>query len=65
MGISPTKLSQDAGISLSFASMLLSRKRQPSLATALTIYDKTGLKLGLLEGQSEEVISSLRPKAAA
>jgi hypothetical protein len=62
MDISPTKLSQDAGISLSFASMLLSRKRQPS---ALTIYDKTGLKLGLLEGQPEEVIDSLRPKAAA
>ena len=62
MTTSPTELASAAGISLSFASMLLSGERQPSLRNALKIYDSTGLKLGILEGQPETVIESLRPK---
>jgi hypothetical protein len=40
-------------------------RAQPSLKTALDIYDKTGAKLGLLEGLDAPTIEKLRPKAAA
>lgn len=60
MDISPTKLSQDTGISLSFASMLLAGKRQPSLGKALMIYDTTGLKFGLLANLTPREIDKLR-----
>ena len=64
MVISPTELSAKAGISLSYASMLLNddilKRRHPSLRTALNIYDKTGLQLGSLTGLRPDEIEPLR-----
>lgn len=58
--MTPTELSGAAGISVSYASMILSERRQPPLGTALSIYDKTGLQFGLLKGASREAIEGMR-----
>ena len=58
--MTPTELSSAAGISVSYASMILSGGRQPSLSRALSIYDKTGLKFGLLKGAHPETIEQMR-----
>jgi transcriptional regulator with XRE-family HTH domain len=67
MTISYKDLAEKAGISLSYATQLLSddpaQKRTPSLDMALKIYDATGLQLGLLEGLSRATIRHLRPKS--
>lgn len=67
--MTPTELAQATGISVPYASQLLSddmlKRRQPSLQMALRIYDKTGLQLGFLRGLSKEEIEPLRRKAAA
>ena len=60
----PTELSKAADISLSHASMILSGSRSPSLGKALQIYDRTGLRFGILEGLTPEEIEPLRRKVA-
>lgn len=60
--MTPTELSGAAGISVSYASMILSGGRQPSLSRALSIYDKTGLQFGLLKGASQETIEEMRKR---
>lgn len=64
MEISPTELADKAGISVPFASQLLSGNRGASLSVALSIYDKTGLQFGILKGLSPETIDGLRKQAA-
>ena len=65
MDWTPSKLSEAAAISPSYASMILSGDRKPPLGTALKIYDKTGLQFGLLEGLTPAEIEPLLRKAAA
>jgi transcriptional regulator with XRE-family HTH domain len=65
MSISYKELAEKTGISLSYATQLLSGERTASLAMAFKIYDKTGHQFGLLKGLSEDTIEQLRPKAAA
>ena len=66
--MSPTDLAAKAGISVPYASQLLSgdftKRRQPSLQMALRIYDATGLQLGALSGLSPEEIETSRKVAA-
>jgi transcriptional regulator with XRE-family HTH domain len=63
--ITPTELAERAGISVPYASQVLSGQRGASLGMAFKIYDSTGLQLGILKGLSEETVEELRPKAAA
>lgn len=63
--MTPTELSKAAGISVPYASQLLSGERGASLGVALSIYDKTGLQFGILKDLPKETIEQLRPRAAA
>lgn len=59
--MTPTELSEKSGISLGYASMLLSGERKTcSLAIALKIYDATGLQFGILKGLDPETVETLR-----
>jgi transcriptional regulator with XRE-family HTH domain len=63
--LSPTELARRAGISVPYASQLLTGTREkPSLELALQIYDETGLQLGLLKGLKAEEIQVMRKAAA-
>lgn len=65
MQFTPSELADKAGISIGYASMLLSGTRKTlSLAMALQIYDRTGLQFGVLDGLSKETIDDLRKQAA-
>jgi len=53
---------EQAGISVSYASQLLSNnhhRRNPTIVLALDIYHKTGVKLGLLVGASRAEINTV------
>jgi transcriptional regulator with XRE-family HTH domain len=64
--LSPTELADRAGISVPYASQLLSgTKTTPSLKLALQVYDRTGLQFGFLEGLTPEEIEPLRRQLAA
>jgi hypothetical protein len=58
--MTPTELADAASISVSYASMILSGGRQPSLSRAVSIYDKTGLLFGPLKGKTEAEIEGVR-----
>ena len=63
--MTPTELSEKAGISLGYASMLLSGERPScSLEIAFKIYDSTGLQFGILKDLPADTIEHLRPKTA-
>ena len=49
-----------AGISRSYACEIVNGKRRPSLATALRIYDATGLRFGQLAGLGKRDIEAAR-----
>ena len=55
----PTDLANEAGISVPYASELLSGKRTPSTRLAIDIFKKTGLRFGALVGASEQEIGAL------
>ncbi len=64
---SPTALSSAAGISVPYASQILSGTRVPSQRTAIRIYRQTGVKLGPISQASEgdiEMLSRLLGLAA-
>ena len=64
---SPRELRDATGISQSYASMILSGDRTPSLALAVSIYRKTGRKFGPISQASEEdieVLARLQGEAA-
>jgi transcriptional regulator with XRE-family HTH domain len=65
MELTPKALSDAGGISQSYASMILSGDRTPSLEIALRIYDQTGQQFGILKGLSDSAIDELRGRAAA
>jgi transcriptional regulator with XRE-family HTH domain len=66
--MTPTNLAKAVGISVPYASQLLSddfeKRREPSLSLALKIYDETRLQLGVLRGLRPEEIEPLRKIAA-
>jgi len=63
--MTPTELSDKSGISLGYASMLLSGERLScSLEIAFKIYDATGLQFGILKDLTPDQIEPLRKKAA-
>lgn len=55
----PTSLSAAAGISISYASELLSGKRTPSPVLAISIYRKTGRKFGVIANASASEITAM------
>ena len=57
--ITPTQLQHQACISKGYASDLLSGKKRPSPATALRIFNLTGVKLGPIVGLSDDEIAVL------
>lgn len=67
----PKELSEAAGISQSYASMILSGNRIPPRSLAIHILRKTGHRLDCLDGLSDEAIALLEqiepwsPKEAA
>jgi transcriptional regulator with XRE-family HTH domain len=62
--IRPTDLAETLGISVAYASQLLTGARVPSLLLALQIFDKSGVKLGKLEDASDEDIEVIRKVAS-
>ena len=65
MSIDPNKIAEAAGVTTAYARMLLNGTRQPSLRVALSIYDATGVQLGILRDQPKSVVERLRPAKAA
>lgn len=57
--LTPTTLSQELGISLPYASQLLSGARALSLSMALRIFRKTGHQLGPIKNASASEIDVL------
>jgi transcriptional regulator with XRE-family HTH domain len=54
--IKPAELAEQAGISPSYAHMILSGDRTPSLTTAISIFRKTGLKFGPIKTATDDDI---------
>jgi transcriptional regulator with XRE-family HTH domain len=54
--LKPTELADRAGISLPYASQILSGARSPSLTMAIGIFRKTGLKFGPIAQATPEDI---------
>lgn len=61
--MTPTELADAAGISVPYASQVLSGERGASLNMAFKIYDATGLQFGILKGLPKETVEQLRPKS--
>ncbi|HUD92311.1 helix-turn-helix transcriptional regulator [Sphingobium sp.] len=62
----PTALAKEAGVSVSYASQILTGERSPSRPLAIHIFRKTGWRHPLLDGLSEEqmaVLESIEPWA--
>lgn len=47
---------REIGVSGPYASQIANKRREPPLRLAVTISKKTGLRLGLLEGASDEEV---------
>ncbi len=62
--MTPTELSKASGISVPYASQILSGRKTPSLAIALKVYATTGLQLGPLAGLNRRDIEGVRKAAA-
>ena len=60
MDIKPTELAAASGISVSYASELLSGVRHPSRKLAIRIFDDTSIQLGPIAGLSEAEIAVAR-----
>lgn len=60
----PTDLAGKLGVSVAYASQLLSGARKPSLELAIRLFDKAGVQLGPLVGATDEEIETLRKLAA-
>lgn len=57
--LTPTKLSQAVGVSVPYASQILSGERTPPVSTAIRIFRATGHRLGALETATDEEIDVL------
>jgi transcriptional regulator with XRE-family HTH domain len=62
--IRPTDLAAKLGVSVAYASQLLSGARKPSLELALRFFDEADVRLGPLVGATDEEIATLRKLAA-
>lgn len=62
--MTPTELSQRTGISVPYASQIITGARKPSLRLAIHIYDKTEVAFGPLQGLSPDEIEGARKVAA-
>ncbi|WP_156439132.1 hypothetical protein [Blastomonas sp. CCH8-A3] len=62
--IRPTDLASAMGWSVPYASQVLNDKRPASLLTALSVFDRTGVRLGPLSGLSDAEIDVARRVAA-
>ncbi len=60
----PTDLAETLGISVAYASQLLSGVRIPSIPLAIRFFDKSGVKLGPLADADIDQIATLRKFAA-
>jgi transcriptional regulator with XRE-family HTH domain len=56
---SPTEFAAKVGISVSYASEVLTGTRQPSQKLAVKIYQATGRKLGPIAGLGDDDIAAL------
>jgi transcriptional regulator with XRE-family HTH domain len=63
--VRPTDLAEKLGVSVPYASQLLSGARVPKLELALDMYDRSGVKLGPLKDKTDEQIATLRSALAA
>ena len=59
MDISPSQLARDAGISKSYASEILSGKRELGLVAALNLYRKCGHRFGPVAEMSDDQLAAL------
>ncbi len=57
--LTPTKLSAAVGISVPYASQILSNRRTPALGMAIRIFRETGAKFGPISGASDDEIAVL------
>lgn len=57
--ISPTKLAEGTGISISYASQIINGKRAPARPLAIHIFRKTGWRHGLIANLTDEQIATL------
>jgi DNA-binding transcriptional regulator YdaS (Cro superfamily) len=57
--LKPTALAKAIGVSVPYASQLLSGTRTPPVPTAISIFRKTGLKLGPIAQATPEEIDVL------
>lgn len=57
--LTPTSLSKAIGVSMPYASQILSGKRPPQVPMAVRIYRATGHKLGPIANASEDEIAVL------
>lgn len=62
---SPTEFAAAVGISVPYASQILNGQRDPSRALAITIFRRTGQKLGPIAGASDDDIEMLARFEAA
>jgi transcriptional regulator with XRE-family HTH domain len=63
--IRPTDLAAKLGCSVAYASQLLSGARKPPIPRAIEIFDLAGVKVGPLEGKTDEQVALLRDAIAA
>lgn len=61
----PTTLAAAAGISVPYASQILSGSRVPTWEMAVAIYRKTGKKFGPLANLSDETVAEIAAQDAA
>lgn len=61
----PTSFAAAAGISVPYASQILSGVRTPSQALAISIFRRTGRKFGPIANMSDELIDELARSQAA
>jgi transcriptional regulator with XRE-family HTH domain len=63
--IRPTDLAEKLEVSVAYASQLLSGARVPSLALAIDMFDRAGVKFGPIKGKTDDQIELLRQALAA
>jgi len=65
--LTPTSLRDAAGISIAYASMILSGDRTPAMPLAINIYRKTGRKFGPIAQATDaeiDMLENLQDRAA-
>jgi transcriptional regulator with XRE-family HTH domain len=63
--LKPSTLAEAIGVSLPYASQILSGKRPPQVPMAIRIFRATGHKLGPITAASDEEIANLEQHLAA